>query len=401
MSPRRPLGVRLLNRASRAARTLGVAPPLVPDALMRQAERATGLSDWSSDDRAIFEEGLAELCASIDAPPALNGLGRVALHLHLLRALSTRLMRIGAGPVRSGNALRSPVIVVVGLPRSGTTFLHRLLAAAPDARALKLWEVQHPVAPTRGPDRRRTRSLRSLATFSRLAPEVKNKHATDVDAPEECFFLLDDALVTPSFPLMFPVERYRQWRHQAPVEAAYRSYRSHLLRLARSTPSRRLVLKAPGHAEHLTAIADAVPEAIFVHTHRDPAVTVPSRASLVRSFHGQFTDHLDLHALGKACLDDALHLLRGSQAGRKVLPADRLIDVQYDDLIANPAAVVARIHSRVGLPLHSDYRRRLGNTPTAPAGPRHAYTAEEFGLSEASITAALADVMPPMETAPR
>jgi len=392
MTPRRPLGVRLLNRASRAARKLGVAPPLQPDALKRQAEKATGLSRWNADDEAIFDEGLDTLCAAVDDPPTLNGLGRLALHLHLLRALSTRLQRIAAGPI-SGE-LPGPVLVVVGLPRSGTTFLHRLLAQAPDARALKLWEVQHPVPPTRGPDRRRARARRSLSTFARLAPEVQAKHATDVDAPEECFFLLDDAMVTPSFPLMFPVERYRKWRHRAPVQSAYRSYRSHLLRLAHATPGHRLVLKAPGHAEHLSAIADALPEAIFVHTHRDPAVTVPSRASLVASFHGQFTDHLDLHALGQACLDDAVQLLAGSRDGRARLTEQRLIDVDYDDLVGNPAGVVARIHARAGLPLPADFRRALAHTPTERKGPRHVYDSADFGLSEAMIRSAVGSTSP-------
>ena len=150
------------------------------------------------------------------------------------------------------------------------------------------------------------------------------------------------------------------------------------------------MLKAPGHAEHLSAIADAVPEAIFVHTHRDPAVTVPSRASLVASFHGQFTDHLDPHALGHACLDDARHLLRGSRAGREALPEERLIDVDYTELVANPAGVVAQIHARAGLEFGADFRRRLAQTPASPARPRHVYAAADFGLSEAQIHAELA-----------
>lgn len=387
MSPRRPLGVRLLNRASRTARKLGVAPPLDAPSLRRQAERATGLSDWAAEDQRIFDEGLSTLCAAVDAPPALNGLGRLALHLHLLRALSTRLQRIAAGPIHG--TLRGPVLVVVGLPRSGTTYLHRLLSQAPDARALRLWEVQHPIPPSKGTDRRRARAQRSVSTFARLAPEVEAKHSTHVDAPEECFFLLDDALVTPSFPLMFPVEQYRQWRHAAPVEAAYRSYRSHLLRLAQSTPHHRLVLKAPGHAEHLTAIADVLPEAIFVHTHRDPVVTVPSRASLVASFHRQFTDHLDLHAVGRSCLDDATHLLRGSRRGRARLPGHRLIDVEYADLIDDPVATVSRIHAAAGLPMPPVFHRSLQASSKTVSRPRHIYSAADFGLSNQAISDAV------------
>jgi len=388
MSTRPPLAVRLLNRAGRAAERLGVAPPLTPSALKKQAQRRTGKSVWHGplDDPVTFETGLELVCASVEAAPELNGVGRLALHIHLLRALSTRLMRV-AEPVRT-ESLRGPVLVVVGLPRSGTTFLHRLLAHAPGARPLALWEVQHPVVVGRGPDRRRAMVRRQLDVLHKISPDLEHKHATAVDAPEECFFLLDDSLVSPSFPLLYPLEPYRAWRHTASVEAAYRSYRQHLLRFQAQTPEKRLVLKAPGHAEHLAAIAEAVPEARFVHTHRSPLATVPSRASLLASLHGRFTDRLDRSAVGQASLDDAVALLKGSQRGRATLPSERLFDVQYDDLIARPSEVAAAVHEWAGLPPDPQFAQALqSETRTAPA---HRYALDDFMLSEAEIVAACA-----------
>ncbi len=386
--PRRPpLAVRLLNRAGRAAEGLGIAPPITPDALRRQAERATGLSSWhgTGDDPETFDAALACLCAAVSAPPALNGFGRLALHMHLLRALSTRLQRVAA-PAPACNQLVGPVLVVVGLPRSGTTYLHRLLAAAPNARALALWEVQQPIPPVRGPDRRRMRARRQLELLHRMAPELEHKHATTADAPEECFFLLDEALVSPSFPLLYPLESYRQWRHRAPTEAAYRAYRWHLLRLQSETPGRRLVLKAPGHAEHLAVIAQAIPEAVFVHTHRSPVATVPSRASLLASLHGRFADDLDLEAIGRASLEDAVALLRGSAHGRAALPSERLIDVQYDALVSAPVEVVRRVHRYAGLPPDPGLEASIAEQ--ARTRSVHRYQPEEFGLTAAAIEAA-------------
>lgn len=388
MSSRAPFAVRLLNRVGRAADRLGVAPPITPSALKKQAERRTGLRRWHGprDDPATFDAALEVLCASADAPPALNGLGRLALHMHLLRVLSTRLLRV-ASPVVD-TPLRGPVLVVVGLPRSGTTFLHRILSRAPGTRSLALWEVQHPIAPRRGPDRRRSAARRQLDVLHKLSPELSHKHATDVDAPEECFFLLDDALVSPSFPLLYPLEPYRTWRHTASVSAAYHSYRQHLVRLQAATPDQRLVLKAPGHAEHLSAIAEALPEARFVHTHRSPVATVASRASLLASLHGRFTDHLDPAAIGRASLDDAVCLLRGSRAGRATLSADRIFDVQYDALVADPAEVASRVHRWAGLPPDPHIAR--STTREARSGPEHRYTPADFGLTEAQIEAACA-----------
>ena len=393
MSRRSPLAARLINRASRAAQAMGVAPPITPAALRKQAERATGLQRWHGpqDDADTFEAGLEALCGAVGAPSALNGLGRLALHIHVLRALSTRLRRVAA-PAPSVASLTGPVLVVVGLPRSGTTLLHRLLARAPGTRALALWEVQHPIPPVRGPDRRRKRTLRQLELLHRMSPELEHKHSTAADAPEECFFLLDDALVSPSFPLLFPLEAYRTWRHEASVEAAYRAYRWHLLRFQSETPSQRLVLKAPGHAEHLSAIAQAVPEAVFVHTHRSPVATVASRASLLSSLHGRFTDQLDAEAIGRASLDDAVALLRGSQRGRAMLPPERLIDVRYHDLVADPAAVVARIHAHAGLP--STGKSSPPPDEEARRQPVHRYRPEDFGLTAAAIEAACASLVP-------
>ena len=393
MSRRSSLSVRLLNRVSRAATSFGIAPPITPAALRGQAERQTGLRHWHgpTDDPATFDAALERLCASVDASPPLNGLGRLALHMHLLRALRTRLLRVQADAVPAP-ALLHPVLVVVGLPRSGTTYLHRILAHAPGTRALRLWEVQQPCPPARGPDRRRDQAARQLEVLHRLSPELDHKHSTAVDAPEECFFLLDDSLVSPAFPLLFPLEPYRRWRHRAPVHAAYQAYRRHLCRLQAETPHQRLVLKAPGHAEHLAAIADAVPEAVFVHTHRSAEATVPSRASLVASFHQRFCDALDLHAVGRACLDDAVHLLRGSAAGRAALPPTRLFDVQYDDLLREPTRVAEAIHRWSGVPPDPHVSRAVARE--ARDRPVHRYSAADFGLTDAEIATACAPHLP-------
>ncbi len=337
-----------------------------------------------TDDPTTFDAALDTLCASVDAAPALNGLGRLALHTHLLRALGTRLHRVARqnGPDR----LLAPLLIVVGLPRSGTTYLHRILAHAPGTRALKLWEVQNPIAPSRGTDRRRAHAKRQLDLLHRMAPELGHKHTTGVDAPEECFFLLDDSLVSPAFPLLYPLEPYRRWRHEASVEAAYHAYRAHLVRFQAATPGVRLVLKAPGHAEHLATLARVVPEAKFVHTHRSPVATVASRASLLASLHGRFTDSLDLPAIGRASLDDAVCLLKGSAAARATIPADRLFDVQYDDLLADPIGTAAAVHAWAGLP--PDPKIHAAVTREQREGPAHRYRPEDFGLTAASIEAA-------------
>jgi hypothetical protein len=225
--------------------------------------RQAGLSDFGEPD---FEEPLAILCRSAEEDARLSLLGRMAVRDQITRALVTRLRRIDLRRKNPGifsAPLTAPLIVLAS--RSGTTLLHRLLALASDARAIPMWQLQQPIAPP-GPDRRREEAIAQVARIKKVAPELDAKHHIDADEPEECVFLLDSSLMSPSFWMFAPVYGYLSWLLDRDSHAAYRVYREHLQIFQAETPDLRLTLKAPAHTAGLEALLAAIPEAMIVQT---------------------------------------------------------------------------------------------------------------------------------------
>jgi hypothetical protein len=379
-----PLPIRVLNAAGAALQTAGVRlVPLTPEALVRRAVRKAGLADFGEPD---FAEGLAVLCRSAEEDARLSLLGRLVLRDHVTDALVTRLRRIEARR-RTPDVFRAPLVpplIVLGLPRSGTTLLHRLLALDEAARAPLLWELQCPI-PGPGPDRRREQALRRVARMRKAAPDLDAKHHVDADEPEEDVFLLDSSLSSPSFWMLAPVYGYLEWLLARDQRPAYRVYREHLQLLQAGSPKRRLTLKAPAHTGNLDALAEAVPEAIFVQAHRDPVTVTISVNSLFHTIHGLVTDAMDVRRMAAVNTELMATLLERGMAARATVAADRVCDVRYRALVADPIGTVRDIYHRADLPFTSAFATRmtrfLAERPAEKFG-RHTYAAEDFGLSE-------------------
>jgi len=379
--------IRVLNRAGAALRASGL--PLValaPKGLERRAVRKAGLEDFGEPD---FAQGLAVLCRSAEEDARLSFLGRRVFRDHVTDALVTRLRRIEARR-RMAEVFRAalvPPVIVLGLPRSGTTLLHRLLALDEAARAPVLWELQCPIAAP-GPDRRRENARRRVVRMRKAAPDLDAKHHIDADEPEEDVFLLDSSLSSPSFWMFAPVYGYLEWYVAQDQRPAYRVYREHLQLLQAGSPGRRLTLKAPAHTGNLEALAEAVPEAFFVQTHRDPVTVTISVNSLFYTIHGLVTESVDVRRMAAVNTELMAGLLERGMAARASVPAQRIFDVRYCALVADPIGTVRGIYSYFGLPFTSAFEARMARfmaeRPPERFG-KHDYAAEDFGLTEQQL----------------
>lgn len=384
---RHPLPVRLLNGAGPALRRLPLdLLSLSPDRLIAEAVSRTGLDDFGARD---FETGLGVLTISAERDARLTTIGRIALRQHILSALATRLLEEDLRKRRAfpGDETEIRPMVIMGLPRSGTTLLHRLLALDPEARALAYWEVRNPIA-SRGPDRRRAWAKRQLALLDVLAPRFKTMHQVTAEAPEECWFLLDSSMTSCTFWMTAPVYGYLAWylaQHQA---AGYARYREHLQRFSAQQRDRRLVLKAPIHTLNPGLLRQALPEATIIQIHRDPVACVNSVNSLVGELQGAVTDHVDRPRLAQANLDLLARAGRRCVADRKAWRDDPVIDVWYDDLAADPCGVLRTILIQTGDGFSAEHERRvqsyLQNDPASGHGP-HRYRSGDFGLRDDDI----------------
>ncbi len=327
------------------------------------------------------------LCHSIEADAGLSLAGRIAFRDYIVRTLVNRLRYVRARDCEP-EVRRVPLvppIIVIGLPRSGTTFLHHLLACDPGSRPLRLWELMEPIAGP-GPDHRRQRTSKVLARARWMDRTLDAKHHFDADNPEECVLLLDPTLASASFWVFAPVHRYLKWLREQDLHRSYEVYRWYLQWFQRETPTQRLVLKAPAHTAAVDALLHAIPNARLVQTHRDPAAVVPSANSLVHSLHALVSEGLDVERMGKSNLEHLEHLVATSEQARA--RSGGWVDVRYADLVADPIACVRRIYDHLELVVSDEMvegmQRHLAARPKDKFG-QHAYSARGVGPSDAWV----------------
>ncbi len=381
-----PLPLRVVNRVGRMWRAAGGRPrALDADALVADVLKSTGRTDLGP--AAEYRPALEVVLDGLDRAPHLSTVGRMLVNSRLQASLTHRANREdwkARAPERFATPVRKPLIIV-GLPRTGTTFLHHLLASAPDARTLPMWQVARPFPPPTGPDTRRADNAKLVRRMRQTLPEFATKHDTGNDAPEECMHVMNLAFFAWTYWSMSGLPGYREWWWQADPTPAYRVW-SDVLRFEQSVnPSPRFVLKSPSHTAHLDALLAAEPDARLVFTHRDPRSVVPSFASLLRTMRRTvfLREHLDLPALGTEVLDQLGRTADRARELRRTLPADRIVDVPFDELRQDPIAVVERVHRHFDLPWDDTTRATIDNAARSKADRKasgHRYTAEEFGL---------------------
>ena len=350
---RRPAWVRAFNAAGRAAQRLGFEPlPIDADRLVAGARRATGLRD-SGDDGC--REPLAVMARDIDEHPGTTPFARLFMRRHLIKRLSNKL-RIAAA-LRADPAIeRRPVdrpLFVLGLPRTGTTLLHRLLAVDPDNRAPLTWEMDDPVPPpeaTAGTarDPRAARVAKELATLDRVAPGFRAIHELGAELPEECIALMANELTSMTFLVGLSLPGYRRWLLARDLGATYASHRRQLQLLQGEERAPRWVLKAPFHLHGLPWLLRTYPDACVVQTHRDPLQVMPSVASLMLTMREAFQDGLSPADVGDEVVTDLGAWLERAMDVRARAEADGASRAHFGDLpycggVAHPNGVVRRI----------------------------------------------------------
>src|SRR5262252_6040691 len=192
-SHRLPWLMRALNSLSYALNRCGLPPLRLSDAaLMAAAQRRTGLSDWGD---ASFREAFRRLLEAYECTANLHLLGRLALRQECLRLLSNRLRMqedLKRFPCIEQTPIRKP-LVIVGLPRTGTTLLHQLLAQDPSARVPRLWELLQPSPPpcpeALATEPRRKQAEQMIRRALAFAPHFQALHPLSATGPEECIFL--------------------------------------------------------------------------------------------------------------------------------------------------------------------------------------------------------------------
>lgn len=338
----------------------GATVALTPEALQATAVDRSGLTDFGDDG---FRDRLSVLCDALATEAALSDAGRAVAFEQLTQHLVNRL-RLQELLTRNPEILTVPIerpIVICGLPRTGTTHLHNMIAADPALRHLPYWESLEPVpAPGEAdPSARRARCAAGLELINTVMPEFRRMHDMTVDHAHEEIQLLANDIGGMLFETTFHVPSYAAHYKAHDQAASYAYLKRTLQALQWLRGGSRWVLKSPQHLEQFPALLATFPDAVFVVTHRDPVAVIQSMATMVCYAARMSCDRPDPVALTRYWVDRAADLLTGCVRDREVLPAGQSIDIRFDDFMADEEATLAAVYALAGQPFDDHTRAAM------------------------------------------
>jgi hypothetical protein len=400
--PMLSLPCRLFNRfGQRLALRIGLGV----EELMRKACEITGLSDWGEMD---FLEPLRVLNGSYEEDAQLSATGRWMVRKAQLQRLITRLriQRDFTLHPDLAQVVLPPALFITGLPRTGTTLLHRLFAQDPDFRTLRAWELMIPSPPPdratydHDPRRRlieRSRRIRQRFILSTQGwQQIQAVHPTNDDDPEECWLLLQNSFRTSAFFLFDRVNGYASWLSKQGFEPAYQYYQKQLQLLTLRYSGTHLVLKAPEHLFHLNALFQVFPDARVIMTHRNLSEVIPSICHLFGVFRQIKNDQVDPKEIGTVTLDWILNLMKRGVAARTRINPERFFDIAFARLMRDPMGVVREVYQFIGKGLSEEAESRMKvwlsqNHPYPQRGPWKPFF-PRYGLTEETIRTRLTEL---------
>jgi predicted TIM-barrel fold metal-dependent hydrolase len=387
-----PVPVRLGLAAWRIAERAGIGRvPLSEASMVAAARRSTGLHEFVDES---FRDPMRRMLASLEEEARLHPLGRTIMRESLVRALVNRL-RLEDACARHPEIADIPVtapVFVVGLQRTGTTMLQRLLTCEPRLRELAAWEGLNPAPFPGGLDRRgRDPRLRLARTSERalryLAPELFAIHPVEAEAPEEDIHLLDVTFVSPAVDAILRVPSYQAWFREVDQLPAYR-YMKRLMQLLLWQRGGRWLGKTPHHLEYLDELLTVFPDARIVLTHRDPSRTVASFCSMMAHSRAMFSDAVDAVEIGAQIGAKAIRAVERLMDVRRRVDSEAFLDVLYQDVVADPLKEVRRVFDFIGLDLppasEAAMQRWLADNRQTKHGIHH-YELSDFGLDRSML----------------
>ena len=395
----RPDWLRRLNRFGPATGAPDAIVPLDPDELLGLARRTTGLEEIGDDD---WLEAYRRMVRAIDGESGANLIGRFLARAEILRVLQTRLRLFDAW-AREPAILEEPIdrpIFVLGAPRTGTTILLELLALDPGIRAPLSWEAHHPLPHGEFTDREARRALAESEQelWMDMQPEFASLHEMGTDLPCECVHFLALEFGGPYWAMQYQAPEFGAWAMGRPdiVPRTYRLHRAFLQTLQYGEARKPWLLKSPGHLRTIEGLFAEYPEAVVVHTHRDPQKFVASAASTTAMLQWLRSEAVDPMLHGQLALGGFGMMLNGVKDLRKAgrLPDDQIIDSHFADLMQDPVAAIRKIYDAAGLDWPEGHGERItGYLRDKPKGKHgaHAYSLEAYGLDAAAVDAVYAD----------
>lgn len=365
--------------------------PLDAEALHARAAADTGLHDFGPPD---YCERLGVLLAALRDIDGLHDAGRVNFYGQVLQLLKNRLLLtdlLRRHPEIDDIELQPPV-VIAGLPRTGTTHLHNLLAAPPTFRTMPYWESVEPFPlPTEAgiePDPRRARMDVAVGVMNTVMPNFPLMHEMTTDHVHEEIQLLANDFSTMLFETLADVPRWRDYYQTHDQTPHYEYLARQLKAMQFLRGGRRWLLKSPQHLEQVPVLDRVFPGSVVVFTHRDPVPVALSMIAMITYSARMHRSPVPVEEIAASWIDRLDDMLTAFVRDRDAIGPERSIDVRFDDFMADQTGVAGRVYALAGEPFSDEagtaideyltgHRRgRLGSVATSCA---------MFGLDEADL----------------
>lgn len=374
------------------------APRFEREVLLAAARERTGLSDFGD---TWFFEPMDRYIAAANAEGKLTPDGFAGQTESIVKGLASRL-RMVDDIARHPEILDEPVevaAILLGLPRTGSTIFHRLLASAPGMTAIRWYEAQN-YAPLPGdepgnPVARRAYAAAMIDGWLNLSPELASIHPLDPEAPDEEIIILGQLFITTMVEAMTFIPSFAAWLDGYDQSRGYADLKTILQYLQWQDPARRgrkWILKSPSNLPYTDVAAAAFPDAVLVMTHRDPLEVVPSYVSMEAALYKLNSVHSDAEVGGFWFPRLAGWMTRFEEA-RARIGEDRFIDIDYREVAREPLAQAERVLARIGVPVDAAMQAALAEFMAGnqrEQRPLHDYSLERFGLDEAEVRQAFA-----------
>ena len=355
--------------------------------LHASASRASGLTDFGTDD---YSEALEVLLESYRRDAELTPLGSKMSRFFLRGALVARLLSESAWkqyPEHAEVSIERPIFVT-GLPRTGTTALHRLLTADPAHQGLEMWLTEEPQP--RPP--RQTWATnhvfepieQGFAQHHTEHPEFMGVHYMSAGEVEEFWQLLRQSVQSVAYECLAYLPTYSSWLAEQSWHNAYARHRRNLQLIGLHDSERRWVLKNPSHLFALEDLLTVYPDALVIQTHREARTIMPSTCSLAEHATAGWSTKFTGSVIGRTQLDLWERGLHTFAAARAEANPAQFFDVDYHEFVADPLGTVEQVYRHFGLGMSEDARLAMdaidAESRTGARRPSHKYTLEEFGL---------------------
>jgi hypothetical protein len=363
------------------------------DDIVAAAVRTTGMTDFGG---TAHEEGLRVLTEDLASPeagltPRGNYFQRSEVKSALVGVLLTQA-QFASHPEHADVPIKRPIFVM-GLPRTGTTALHRLLHADPMAQGLEMWLTQYPQPrpprETWDDDPIFTAMQTAFTAHHVESPEFMGIHYMDATTVEECWRLLRQTGKSNSYESLANLPRYTEWLKAQDWTDAYARHKQNLQLVGLNDPDKRWVLKNPSHMTALDALMAVYPDALIVYTHREPVTCIASSCSLSAETTVGHSETYVGGVIGHTQLDLWSRSFHAFHDARPAYDQAQFADVAFKELLADPIGTTRGIYEKFGLDWTPDVQATIEaidrESKQGSAKPSHTYDLKDYGLTEDQV----------------